>query len=74
VLLGALVDAARAGGIRAFIAHALPSNVGVRRLMARHGVLDARRLGGDPVLWLDLRSERSSIPHGERAHRNPTSV
>lgn len=54
VLLGALVEAARAAGIRAFIAHALPSNMGVRRLMARHGVLDARRLGGDPVLWLDL--------------------
>jgi RimJ/RimL family protein N-acetyltransferase len=63
LLLGALVDAARARGIRAFVAHALRSNLGVRRLMARHGALGARRLGGDDVLWLDLGGgERSSIP------------
>jgi len=55
-LLGMLVDAARDLHIRAFVAHALPSNVAVRRLMARFGTLDSRRFGGDQVLWLQLRA------------------
>jgi acetyltransferase len=53
-LLGMLIDAARERGIRAFVAHALPSNVAVRRLMARFGALDSRFFGGDQVLWLRL--------------------
>jgi RimJ/RimL family protein N-acetyltransferase len=56
LLLGMLVDAARERRIRAFVAYALPSNVGVRRLMARFGVLDSRRFGGEAVLWLQLRA------------------
>jgi RimJ/RimL family protein N-acetyltransferase len=55
LLLGLLVDAARERSIRAFVAHALPSNVAVRRLMGRFGTLDARRFGGEEVLWLQLR-------------------
>ncbi len=54
-LLGMLVDAARGLRIRAFVAHALPSNVAVRRLMARFGTVESRRFGGDEVLWLQLR-------------------
>ena len=56
LLLGMLVDAARERRIRAFVAYALPSNVGVRRLMARFGTLDSRRFGGEEVLWLQPRA------------------
>jgi RimJ/RimL family protein N-acetyltransferase len=55
-LLELLVDAARERSIRAFVAHALPSNVAVRRLLASFGTLDARRFGGEEVLWLQLRA------------------
>ena len=56
LLLGILVDAARRRGVRVFVAHALHSNIGVRRLMARHGVLDSRYQGGEHVLRLELGS------------------
>lgn len=59
-LLALLVDAARDLRIRAFVAYALPSNVAVRRLMARFGTLDSRRFGGEEVLWLQLRATNAN--------------
>jgi RimJ/RimL family protein N-acetyltransferase len=57
LLLGALAPAARARGVRSFVAYALPQNLGVRRLMARFGALGKRRLAGDEVLSLHLRED-----------------
>jgi RimJ/RimL family protein N-acetyltransferase len=54
LLLGLLIDVARGRGIVAFVAYALPTNLAVRRLMARHGALGRRIVGGDEVLWLPL--------------------
>lgn len=55
LLLAMLVDAARSRGIDAFVAHALPTNLAVRRLLAKHGALGLRNLGGESVLSLQLR-------------------
>ena len=60
LLVGLLVDAARSGGVDAFIAYALPNNVGIRRLLARHGPLRVSAAGGEETIVVQLCGSRAA--------------
>lgn len=60
LMLARIADEARRRGIAAFVAHTLPGNVGVQRLMARHGRLHPMLSGSEHVLHLQLHADRPS--------------
>jgi GNAT superfamily N-acetyltransferase len=61
LLLDRLVEAARCAGIDAFVAHALPNNIAIRRLLARRGPLRVSLAGGgEHVIELSLRGSRAA--------------
>ena len=62
LLFDQLKDAAPSRGVSHFVAYALPTNVGIRRLIARHGDFEKRRIGDDEVLWLELAASATAGP------------
>jgi RimJ/RimL family protein N-acetyltransferase len=60
LLVGLLVEAARSAGVDAFVAYALPNNVGIRRLLARHGALSVSFTGGEETIVVQLCGSRAA--------------
>ncbi|HEX8790444.1 MAG TPA: GNAT family N-acetyltransferase [Polyangiaceae bacterium] len=60
LLFARLVEAARRGDIETFVAYALPNNVGVRRLLARHGALRVSVAGGEETIVVQLCGSRAA--------------
>jgi RimJ/RimL family protein N-acetyltransferase len=59
-LIALLVETAQDAGIDAFVAYALPNNVGVRRLLARHGPLRVSVAGGEETIVVQLCGSRAA--------------
>jgi RimJ/RimL family protein N-acetyltransferase len=60
LLVALLADRARRAGIGSFVAYALPNNVGIRRLLARHGPLRASAAGGEETIVVQLCGSRAA--------------
>jgi len=60
LLVALLVEAARTAGVDAFVAYALPNNVGIRRLLARHGLLRVSAAGGEETIVVQLCGSRAA--------------
>jgi RimJ/RimL family protein N-acetyltransferase len=60
LLVGVLVESARRAAIDAFVAYALPNNVGIRRLLARHGPLRVSVTAGEETIVVQLCGSRAA--------------
>jgi RimJ/RimL family protein N-acetyltransferase len=60
LLVALLVESARSGGVEAFVAYAIPNNVGIRRLLARHGPLRVSVAGGEETIVVQLCGSRAA--------------
>jgi RimJ/RimL family protein N-acetyltransferase len=60
LLIALLVETARSAGVDAFVAYALPNNVGIRRLLARHGPLRVSVAGGEETIVVQLCGSRAA--------------
>jgi RimJ/RimL family protein N-acetyltransferase len=60
LLITLLVESARSAGVDAFVAYALPNNVGIRRLLARHGPLQVSVAGGEEMIEVQLCGSRAA--------------
>jgi RimJ/RimL family protein N-acetyltransferase len=60
LLIALLVETARRAGVDAFVAYALPNNVGIRRLLARHGPLRVSMVGGEETMEVQLCGSRAA--------------
>jgi RimJ/RimL family protein N-acetyltransferase len=60
LLIALLVETARRAGVDAFVAYALPNNVGIRRLLARHGPLRVSMVAGEEAMEVQLCGSRAA--------------
>jgi RimJ/RimL family protein N-acetyltransferase len=60
LLVGLLADSARRQDIDSFVAYALPNNVAIRRLLARHGPLRVSTAGGEETIVVQLCGSRAA--------------
>lgn len=60
LLMALLVETARSVGVDAFVAYALPNNVGIRRLLARHGRPRVSVVGGEETIVVQLCGSRAA--------------
>jgi len=60
LLVALLVESARSSAVDAFVAYALPNNVGIRRLLARHGPLRVSVAGGEETIVVQLCGSRAA--------------
>jgi RimJ/RimL family protein N-acetyltransferase len=60
LLIALLVETARSAEVDTFVAYALPNNVGIRRLLARHGPLRVSVAGGEETIVVQLCGSRAA--------------